>query len=140
MITKKTEYAIRTLSELAQNPDDRLTANVVAQRQGIPPKYLPQIVAELCQAGLLRSVRGYGGGIRLNSPASEITLLTIIEAMQGKPKLFDCQISDVECTNCTKCDLQLIYDRALTALEDVFRGTVLSDITVKRRTRGRNGK
>ncbi len=136
MITKKTEYAIRALAELAASPEDQLTANVVAQRQGIPPKYLPQIVSELSQAGLLRSVRGYGGGIRLSRPAENITLLNIIEAVQGKPRLFDCQFGESDCCFHTECNLQSVYDRALGALEGVFRDTALSEIKLNHRMRG----
>ena len=137
MITKKTEYAIRALVELAAKPDVRLTANVIAQRQGIPPKYLPQIVAELSQAGLLRSVRGYGGGITLRQPPEKISLLRIVEAIQGKPKLFECQLETIHCAGNPGCGLQQIYDKALTALQDVFQKTALSDIKIKHRARGR---
>jgi Rrf2 family protein len=132
MITKKAEYAIRALSELALNPNDRLTANVVAERQGIPPKYLPQIVSALCQAGLLRSVRGYGGGIQLSRAPKNITLLSIIEAVQGRPTLFECQLDSAECAHHPKCGLQTVYNRALQALQDVFRQTALADIKINR--------
>ena len=128
MITKKTEYAIRALRELAADPHTRMTAKHVARKQDIPPKYLPQIVSELCQAGLLYSVRGYGGGIRLGRAPEEITLLQIIEAVQGSPKLFECQMGNGECTNREKCAIRQIYDRALEALRSEFQNTRLSDI------------
>ncbi len=136
MITKKTEYAIRALSELALNPEDKLTANVVAQRQGIPPKYLPQIVSELTQAGLVRSVRGYGGGIRLNQSPDQISLLSVIEAIQGKTKIFDCEHHAMGCAVSGACGLNRVYGKALAALEDVFREAVLSDIQINHPIRG----
>jgi Rrf2 family protein len=138
MITKKTEYAIRALSELALNPEDRLTANVVAQRQGIPPKYLPQIVSELTQAGLVRSVRGYGGGIRLNRSPDQISLLSIIEAIQGRIKIFDCEHHAIGCAVKGACGLNRVYGKALAALEDVFREAVLSDIQINHPIRGKD--
>lgn len=128
MITKKTEYAIRAMWELAQHPDGLLTANRIAEAQEIPPKYLPQIVAELVQTGLLVSARGYKGGLKLNKPAEQISLLTIIKAVQGSLDLFECQHGEYDCRHFPGCDLRGVYNRAQAALEDVFRDTLLSDL------------
>ena len=85
MLTKKTDYAIRSMWEIAQHDTDTLTtANVIAERQHMPPKYLPQIVSELSRAALVVTARGFGGGLRLNRPANKITLLEIIERLRGK--------------------------------------------------------
>jgi Rrf2 family protein len=132
MITKKTEYAIRALSELASDPGRRMTANQVAQRQEIPPKYLPQIVSELSQAGLLHSVRGYGGGIRLGRPAHEITLMQVIEAVQGPPILVDCQFGAGECPLKEDCNIRAIYDRALRAMRKELENARLSEVRTRR--------
>ncbi|MFZ1685623.1 MAG: Rrf2 family transcriptional regulator [Candidatus Zixiibacteriota bacterium] len=138
MITKKTEYAIRALWELAHNPEHLATANQIAQRQGIPPKYLPQIISELSRSGLILSVRGYGGGVRLSRPAKEITLLDVIEAMQGKLTMFECQLGEYECINLPHCGLQETYTKAQSALEHVFGETKLSDVRFKQHTKGRD--
>jgi Rrf2 family protein len=138
VITKKTEYAIRALWELARNPSILATANQIAQRQSIPPKYLPQIISELSRAGLLLSVRGYGGGVKLSRPPREISLLHIIEAMQGKLTMFECQVGEYECINLPNCELQNAYGKAQAAIERVFRETKLSDIRFKQQTRGRD--
>ncbi len=131
MITKKTEYAIKALWELARNANNLTTSKEVAQRQAIPPKYLPQIIATLSQAGLLTSTRGYGGGLKLKRPANEITLLNVIEAMQGKPQLFECQSGHTDCVNHPDCRLRAIYNQAQDALENVFNATRLSDVNFK---------
>ncbi|MBN1211793.1 MAG: Rrf2 family transcriptional regulator [candidate division Zixibacteria bacterium] len=128
MITKKTEYAIKALWELSQNTDNLTTSKEIAQRQAIPPKYLPQIIAALSQAGLLTSTRGYGGGLKLSRPAEEITLLHVIEAIQGKPKLFECLLGHFDCDHQPQCRLKSVYNKAQDALESVFRRTRLSDV------------
>lgn len=138
MITKKTEYAIRALWELAHNSEHLATANQIAHRQSIPPKYLPQIISELSRAGLLLSVRGYGGGVRLSRPPREISLLHVIEAMQGKLTMFECQVGSYECIHLPSCDLQCAYGKAQAAIERVFRETKLSDIRFKQQVRGLN--
>ena len=118
---------------------EMMTANQIAQRQAIPPKYLPQIVSELSQAGLLHSVRGYGGGIRLARRPNELTLMDIIKAIQGQPKLFECQLGHVDCVHLPNCGLQSVYDRALAALTQVFEQTRLSDIHLSQHERGSDG-
>ena len=131
VITKRTEYAIRALVDLACNSDHLATANQIAQRQDIPPKYLPQIISELSRAGLLVSVRGYGGGVKLSRQPADITLMDVIQAMQGPMTMFECQVGDTGCANSAGCGLQHTYGVAQTALEAVFRETRLSDIRFK---------
>ncbi|MDD3731169.1 MAG: Rrf2 family transcriptional regulator [candidate division Zixibacteria bacterium] len=125
MITKKTEYAITALWKLASNTRNLTISKEIAQRQAIPPKYLPRIIVTLSQAGLLTSTRGYGGSLKLKQPAEEITLLSVIEAMQGKPQLFQCQSGHADCVNHPDCRLRSIYNQAQDALENVFNTTRL---------------
>jgi Rrf2 family nitric oxide-sensitive transcriptional repressor len=139
MITKKTEYAIRTLLELAVEPERKMTANQIAHRQAIPPKYLPQIVSELSQAGLLNAVRGYGGGVRISRSPDQITLLEIVEAIQGKIRLFECQLGNVDCIHLPACELQAVYDKAQEALRGVLGETRLSDLHLNRSSGGDDG-
>lgn len=139
MITKKTEYAIRAMWELARHPEGLTTAGQVAEAQHIPPKYLPQIVAELVQAGLLLSSRGYRGGLKLNLPAEEISLLTIVEAVQGRLDLFECQQGPSDCFLLPSCGLREVYNRAQGAMEVVFRQTRLTDICFPAQAGGVNG-
>lgn len=131
MITKKTEYAIRALWELHLDPETMITANKVAQRQSIPPKYLPQIVSQLNQAGLITSLRGYGGGIKLNRTADKISVLDVITAIQGKPILFECQHDVAECSVDNDCGLMGVYNKALDSMLEVFQNTFLPDLKLR---------
>ena len=56
----------------------------VAEEQGVPPKYLPQILIELKAQGIVRSVRGKAGGYLLARPPAEITLGDVLRAVQGR--------------------------------------------------------
>jgi Rrf2 family protein len=128
MITKKTEYAFRILWELSQADNDRVTSGTIAQRQSIPAKYLPQIVSELTRSGLVSSARGFGGGLRLGRESESITLLDVIEAMQGKMHLFECQANPADCLASPDCNLRQVYAQAQDALEAVFASTKLSEL------------
>lgn len=129
MITKKTEYAIRALWELSQVGEELTTANLIALRQAIPSKYLPQIMSELSRAGLVSSSRGFGGGLKLSKSSKDIRILDVIEAIQGRMYLFECVAGQTDCQFYCKCGLKGVYKQAQEAMERVFANKRLSDLT-----------
>jgi Rrf2 family protein len=83
-ISAKVDYAVRAAVQLAAAGDDRPTkGDTIAQAQGIPVKFLENILSDLRHAGLVRSQRGADGGYWLNRPASEISVADIIRAVEG---------------------------------------------------------
>jgi len=82
-ISAKADYAVRALIELAAEGGGPVKGEQLAASQQIPPKFLEAILAQLRQAGLLRSRRGSDGGYWLARPAAEITLADIIRAADG---------------------------------------------------------
>ena len=81
----KTTYGLLALLELAnvQARDERLQVAEIAARQAIPERYLEQMMAILRRAGLLRSIRGARGGFQLARPADQISLLEVIQCLEG---------------------------------------------------------
>jgi Rrf2 family protein len=88
-LSVKSDYAARAVLGLARHYPRQvaLTMDQVAEEQGLPPKYLPQILLELKSKGILRSVRGMAGGYLLARPPAEITLGDVLQAVDGP--LFD---------------------------------------------------
>ena len=83
-ISKKCHYALRAVFELAHRRTDApVTVAEIAKAQGIPPRFLEGILNELRHARLVRSHRGNSGGYMLALPPSEITVVDVIEAIQG---------------------------------------------------------
>jgi Rrf2 family protein len=83
-ISAKVDYAVRAAVQLAAADGDRPTkGDAIAQAQGIPLKFLENILSDLRHAGLVRSQRGAEGGYWLNRPASEITIADVIRAVEG---------------------------------------------------------
>jgi Rrf2 family protein len=83
-ISAKADYAVRAAIELASQGSDRPTkGDAVAQAQGIPLKFLENILADMRHAGLITSRRGAEGGYWLARPAEEITVADIIRAVEG---------------------------------------------------------
>lgn len=83
-LTSRGDYAVRALLELALSPPDRPTSlATVAERTGIPFKYLEQIFKSLRAARLVRARRGKFGGYTLARPAAEITVGEVIRLLDG---------------------------------------------------------
>ena len=83
-VSARADYAIRALLELAAaGPDSPVRADAIAQAQGIPAKYLENLLADLRRARLIASQRGLHGGYRLARPAASITLADVIRAIDG---------------------------------------------------------
>jgi Rrf2 family protein len=82
-ISAKTDYAVRALLSLAAREPDLVKVDVVVGEQALPRKFVEAILGELRRAGLVRSQRGAEGGYALTRPASQITLGSIIRAVDG---------------------------------------------------------
>lgn len=83
--SKRCEYAMRALIEMAAAPTSLHTIPKIGKAQDIPPKFLEQILLTLRQAGLLTSRRGVGGGYTFTQPPSNIRVIDVLRAMDGEP-------------------------------------------------------
>ena len=91
-LTTKGRYAVTAMLDIASNRDYKpVTLNVISSRQNISLSYLEQLFAKLRKASLVKSVRGPGGGYLLSTPAAEITLTNIIEAVDENIDLRRCK-------------------------------------------------
>lgn len=133
MINNRTEYAIRALWQLSESKDFFSTSEKIAQAQEIPAKFLPQILSDLSRSGLVRSVRGYGGGVRLARPPEKIKLLEILEAIQGTIFLYDCLKGPIDCPKEPDCKLKKVYKKAQEALKAEFNKVSLVDLRNRKR-------
>jgi Rrf2 family protein len=89
-ISAKGEYAIKALVDLSLNYDKGLIPIYrIAERQGIPQRYLEQVLLLLKRSGFLISRRGVSGGYHLVKPPSEISLGEVIRAVEGSPAPFE---------------------------------------------------
>jgi Rrf2 family protein len=84
-VSAKSDYAVRAAAELAaaQPGGGLVRAEAIATTQGIPQRFLENILSDLRHAGLIHSQRGVDGGHRLKKPASEITVADVIRAVDG---------------------------------------------------------
>jgi Rrf2 family cysteine metabolism transcriptional repressor len=82
-ITTKSPYALKALAELGRSGEGPVPIGELARRRAIPVQFLEQLFAVLRRAGVLRSQRGVKGGYALARPAHEITVLEVVELLDG---------------------------------------------------------
>ena len=142
-ISKKTDYALRMLSELVGNPGKIISARAVAEHNGVPYPFARVIQHDLTRAGIIESLRGARGGMRMAVDPSAVSLLEIIEIVQGPITVFECgQMADQDATPCPRIEegdcgflsiwnhaenLQKAYYASLTLAEAVGGGTLPDD-------------
>ncbi len=114
--------------DLAMHPDERTTLPAIAERQGIPRKFLPTVFHSLTQAGLVHTIRGYGGGVELSCAAEEITARQIIECVEGRQQLYNCDTRSNDCPGKADCRIRVLLQRAGDAMLDELESTTLADL------------
>ena len=83
-ITSKSRYAVVAMAELGRSGDRPMPVKELAERRDIPDQFLEQLFSTLRRSGLLTSHRGSKGGYTLSRPADEITVLEVVQALDGK--------------------------------------------------------
>lgn len=127
-ITKKAEYAISALLELAMNPGQYISSKEIASRQNIPANFLPQIVALLGNRGWVEGMRGPGGGVRLIGDPHRISVLEIVELIEGPIAITKCLSIGGSCTREDNCPLNPVWRKAQNAMLSVLAQTTLADV------------
>lgn len=117
-IRRETDYAVRTVLHLASlGPEAVVQVRDVAAQRQLPLSFVRRIVARLGASGLLRTTRGMGGGIRLARPASEISMLDVVRAMEGSLTLNPCVETPHSCPLSAGCPAQRAWCEATVVLE-----------------------
>jgi Rrf2 family protein len=123
-ITRQADYAIRAVLYIAKlGAGQRAATSQIAQEQRIPPSFLAKIISQLSIAGLLQTSRGARGGVMLAATPEEITLLDVVEAIDGPIALNECVNDDGACSFGDDCPLRPIWCDAQDDLVKRLRNT-----------------
>ncbi len=133
-LTRQSTYAIRTLIYCAVNDPGLSRIADIAKAHSISELFLFKLIKPLVEAGLIETVRGRKGGIRLGRPAAEITLLDTIKLTEDSFAMAECFEggSDIVCPLADNCDLNGALREALNAFFDVLDGYTIADLSDKR--------
>ncbi len=139
-INTRVRYAIRMMADLAKHGGGQPVAlHDVAARQNLPKMYLSQLTAPLKRGGLIKSIWGNRGGYVLNRPASEITLLDIIEAVEGPIALLDCVADPGGCERSDFCECVGVWRTINESMVATLENYSLADLISKARPVTRSG-
>lgn len=122
-ITRQADYAVRAVLHLARLGDQRAATSAVAREQNIPPSFLAKIISQLSIAGLVHTSRGARGGVTLARVPNEISLLEVVEAIDGPILLNECVDGDGSCFFDQDCPLKPIWCAAQNDLVTRLRAT-----------------
>lgn len=128
-LTMTGEYAVRAMMHLSSLPF-KTSAQIadISRQWDIPENFLRKIVAQLSKSGLLLSQRGSGGGVSLAHPAETITLLDVIEAVEGKMFLNKCLIGPDACSRSSHCAVHIVWCEAQQQLRQVLAKRSLAEL------------
>jgi len=127
-LTKRSDYAIRAMLALTMAKDGLLSSRKIAEEMKIPPRFLPQIMGDLTRASLVEAHPGRSGGYRLAKPASAVTLLTVIEAVEGDPHRQICVMRGTACGVDGECGVHDVFFAAEGAILEKLSGATLQGI------------
>ncbi len=123
-ITRQADYAVRAVYYLTSlGEKQRAATSQIAQDQHIPPSFLAKIISQLSVAGLLSTSRGARGGVALAKDPSEITLLDVVEAIDGPIYLNECVGDSAVCTFSSDCPMRPIWCETQEMLVTKLRNT-----------------
>jgi len=131
-ITRQADYAVRAVLYLTRLDDsERAATSTIAEEQNIPPSFLAKIISQLSIAGLLHTSRGARGGVTLARAPKEITLLEVVEAIDGPIQLNECVGSEGTCSFDGECPLRSVWCEAQDELVKRLKATNFADLMMQ---------
>ena len=110
ILSRACEYGVQGLLYLDGQPEERfVTVKEIARETRVPVSFLAKVLGRLAAHGLLSSLKGPRGGVRLARPAEEIKVLDVVEAIDGLGLLRKCVIGFPRCSAETPCPLHGLW-------------------------------
>lgn len=128
-LTRQTNYAMRMLMYCAANREDLSRVADIAKSYSVSELFLFKILQPLNKGGLVETIRGRNGGVRLARPASEISLLDVVKVTEDNFAMAECFENDAaECPLVNSCALNSALRKALNAFFDVLSEHSIEDL------------
>jgi Rrf2 family protein len=141
-LTKRAAYAVRTVLALARAADgERLSVRRVAAEQMVPERFLSQVMRDLVRAGLVDGTVGRTGGYRLAKPSNTISVLDVVEAVEGDSRRRVCVLRGGPCAVDGVCDVHAVFAAAQDDVLGRLRtSTIAAAVQADRSTSERRGE
>ena len=132
-ISRTIEYGVRAMLFLASLPEGMTTSfREIARRMDIPSPFLAKILKTLVKGKLVRSTRGAHGGYSLSRPASQLSFLDVIEAVEGPVSVNLCTDADHRgCAFTDRCTMMSVWQQGQQRMLEVYRATKLDRLAMR---------
>jgi len=128
-ITRQADYALRAMLYLARlETNERAATSKIAEEQEIPPSFLAKIISQLSIAGLIHTSRGAHGGVSLARKPSEVSLLEVVEAIDGPISLNECVHDPGICSFGDNCPIHEVWCEAKEELVRKLRASTFDKL------------
>lgn len=128
-ISRRADYGVRVVLDLSIHCENgRASTQQIAERQNIPGPFLAKIISQLAQAGFVTTYRGAGGGVSLSRPSATITLLNVIEALEGPIQLNRCIGEPHRCPHDEQCPVHDVWAKAQADLTMLLGATTFDTL------------
>ena len=129
-LTQATDYAFRAVLHLATSSEEIVRAQIIAEKEEIPMRFLLKIMRSLIGVGIVKSYRGVEGGYGLGRPAEAITLWDVVEAVEGPSTINRCLKSKEYCSKnwSQPCPVHQALNKIQKSLETELKGYNFSEL------------
>ena len=127
-LSHTTGYAIRALSCLGGPDDPSILVKDLAAQSDVSTFYLAKIISRLSEAGLVKSKRGYKGGVQLSRPADQISLLDVSRAIDGDDWTESCLLGMAQCSDARACPHHSFWKVEREKIKGNLADTSLKDV------------
>jgi len=128
-VTREGDYGIRSILYLARQPLKRVSfVNEISEEYKIPRSFLAKILQKLVRAKIIRSYRGVKGGFSLAKHARDITVLDVLEAIEGKLSLNICVTDKKKCAFSKHCPTHFVWLNIQNKISDMLKKTNFEDL------------
>jgi len=127
-LSRTAGYAILALSCLEEAAEQWVLLKEIVGRVNVPGPYLAKILHALARAGVVRAKRGYRGGFMLAKPAAKVSILEIVNAIEGAGWMGGCMLGFTECTDDRACPAHALCKTERVKIRSFLENLTLRDV------------
>ena len=127
-LTRRTDYAVRAMIVLARNPNETLSSAELSQRTHIPVRFVTQVMSNLVREELVSAVIGRSGGYRLSSDPESVSVLAIVQAVEGDVRRQHCTLRGGPCQRFEPCEIHHVFSGAQEAFIAQLEASTLASV------------
>jgi Rrf2 family protein len=127
--TKAEDYGLHGIIYLAGQPYGKVTPlSEISEQQQVPEKFLAKIFQNLSKSGLVKSHRGVKGGFSLSKAADKMTVIEVLESIQGPYFIAKCLADEKTCKKSNNCSVRMLLKITQERILEVFEGHTIADL------------